>query len=222
MSDADKKTGGDDGQKTSEKTFNQAEVDRMMQARLAREREGMPKKIEEASLEALNKWREENGISDEVLQKISGLDEKDQKIKSLEKELGEMTKQINGLDETKGRYLAELRETRLKNAVLQAASGKAKDPNDVWVHIRDELGFNEETLQPVILGDDGKPSDKITLQDKVEKLLSEKSYLAQPVGTPGSGSRPGRSRAVGGEVKTFAEMSRTERAARLAQRLGGG
>jgi hypothetical protein len=172
----------------SEKVFSQDEVNGIIQARVSRLEDAWSKKVESMASDKLNTWREENGLTDEVIGKISGLDEKDRKIKEQEKELAAVANRAKSLEEKTTKYLSELRGVKVRNAIYSAAQGKARDLDVVAQLLQDRIGFDEETLEPVVYDSDGKTKSKKTIEDTVTELLSTKDFLAAPTGGPGSGS----------------------------------
>lgn len=174
-------------------SYSAEDVEAIVEARLMRERAKMearmggPKALEE--LEALRKEREdrERKRAEEQGNYQAALASKDEAFAA------ERTKYAETLNQIK----AELRKDRVRSAIVAAAAdARAINADQVADLLENRrVTLDDETLQTVCLGPDGRPMFKngkpMAVKDLVAEYLEDNPHLVHAAGTGGAGSRGG-------------------------------
>jgi hypothetical protein len=195
--------------------FTQEQVDRMVKDRLARQDKKWQGKVDQAVSGALESFRDEHGLSEEVLTKLGDGDKTKSEMRKLK---GEATKARNESEEWKGKYeklYSRYSDAVTRDAVLQEAQGKVVDGGlgDVWLNLKDNLRIDDGDYSAYTVDSKGEPSGK-TVGDLVSDLLTKKPYLAKPLGGNGAGSRvanPGAAPAEGSSTSDTQHIAQTLR-----------
>jgi len=185
----DAQGGGAGGTEPTVKTYSQDEVNRTVKDRLARQTAKHEAAVSLARTDAVSAWREENGITDDTIQKLQGEDKTHADLKRIAKEKAEIEKRHGDLQ---GRFQlanSKLVDGLTRSAVLGEAAKKSVDPESVYLHLRDRLKV-EDDYSVTILGEDGEPAHGSEIADIIDDLLIKKPFLAKPTGDSGGGARP--------------------------------
>jgi len=166
---------------TDDKTFTQADVDRIVQERLARVKTEPP-----ADYEALKAAKKE----------LDDLKAKDQT------ELQAALAKIETLTVERDKVVAErdgaagaVKELQLRNAVVAAAAkAKAVDPDDIWALLPKDA---------VTIGDDGQVTGA---ENAVKALLEAKPHLVGKTTVP----RPDPAQGQRGDAKDYGSAGKAE------------
>jgi len=179
---------GDDGQRrqSDARTLTSAELNAIIERRVGKEREKFRKTLDNERVSAVQEWRDEMGLDDDTLGKVSKQDEVTKQIRDLNKTIKAKDKEIESLSGRLKTVEPKLRETLTRDAVIKAAAGKAVDPEDVWLRAAPHLEVGDDWGLTVL--QDGEASD-LTVDKFVEQLLASHKHLAMPQGQAGAGSR---------------------------------
>ena len=97
MADGDTQTdavkSGEDTHSSDSAGSQKVDINQIVRDRLARERKKWESRLPQIAEEAIAAWREEMGLTDEVLEKISDTDKTSAELKKLQKELKQYQKQ---------------------------------------------------------------------------------------------------------------------------------
>ena len=171
-----------------EKQYSQNELNNIIGTRLIREREKLQKDIDSKIQSAIEDWKTQNGIDETTLEKISQVETTESKINRFKLEASNYQKQIESLSKEKESISSKLHKQITKGAVFNAASKLTRDPDTVWLHLKDSLTVDDELNVYV-----KKDEDLKTIEETIQTLLEDKPFLAKPTGYPGGGSTPYKS-----------------------------
>lgn len=178
------------------------------------------RKVASMVTEGIEAWREEQGLDDETVAKVSNLDDTQREMRALKSKLGKVEKEANALRESEAKVKTMLRENITKTKVLSVAAEKSRDPESVWLHIAPRLDMDMDTLEPVILDSNGDRDHDATVEALVSDLLASKPHLEAPTGKPGSGHKPHKADSVVTDDAKPVD-SREARIAALSAQYGG-
>jgi hypothetical protein len=170
------------------KTYTQEEVNRLIEDRLSRAKTSAEKRTEKAQQEAVARWRDEHGLTDEAIQRLQGEDKATSDLRRIAKEKADLEKRHADLENRFGLAHARLVNDVTRAAVIAEAAKKSVDPESVYLHLKDRLKV-EDDYSVTILGPDGEPAHGSEISDIVQELLNQKPFLARPTGEDGAGSR---------------------------------
>lgn len=204
---ADGDTDADGTNKGKEKTFTQAELDQVVEARLKRERAALEKKVADATKAESDKAATLQKQLDEITARLedagkSGADKElaqlKREVQALNQKLGDATKSVETLTKERDTALARHRD-EVVSTRFQAALGTAKV-------LPTALGKAAALLKAeaqVELGDDGKLQvtwngriyDEAKLSQLGKDFLADNAFLAAHPGggtgtQQGAGQRP--------------------------------
>jgi hypothetical protein len=174
---------------TGERKFTQAEINRIVESRLSKYKAKVDKDKATLAEDAVSTWRDEMGIDDDALSKITKHDDVTKEMRAIKSEATKAKNELAKTQEELKRTVGVLEDTKTREAVFSAAAGKARDPEAVFALLRPKLKFDVEALDVTILGDDGEPAHGKTIPQSIDELLAAKPFLAMPTGNPGAGSR---------------------------------
>lgn len=172
--------------------FTQEHLDRAINERLSRQERAFEKKLAEAQQAAVDAFRDERGLSDDAIAKLSTGDE--EKL-GMKRELAKL-KGLHTQNESKAEKMRSVLMSKLVDeAVLKAAAPKAAngDPEPILAMLKQQgkIRVSEEDWTAYVADDKGEPSGR-TIEDLVDELLTRKPQLAAAAGNYGAGSRPSR------------------------------
>lgn len=191
-------------------SMTQDELNDIIEARLARERQRWEQKLggpgAADELERLRKAAaERKRLDDEARGNYE---------RALAAKDDEWGKQIKEREDRLAALRAELRKDRVRGAIIAAAAeARALKPDQLADLLEGRrVTLDEESLSVVVLDPAGKPwfphGKPASVQHLVEAYLAENPHLAQASGTGGAGSRGGASTSeAGGGVQETAEMA---------------
>jgi len=192
--DTDTETSGEsksDSESTG-KTFTQKELDAIIDRRLKKQEAKFTKLLESTKGDAIAEWREEQGLDDEVLEKLGeGRGVEDQLKSEIRKLKTEATKAKNSLESMSEKYsklMSSNKEAQINDALLREAAGKFVNPQHAVALLKDRFVYDESEHAVFISDEKGEPS-ALTVKELVEGLLESDPHLALPKGLPGAGSR---------------------------------
>ncbi len=203
-----------------EKTYTQQEMDSIIQKRLDRERASAAKrhdgKLSSAAADAVQQWRDEQGLDDDALEKFAGMDKAGAEARTMK---GQLTKATKAADRLRGeRDAARDVATRMltRDAVISEAAKVANDPEDIWLRMQSRIRVADDYSGVELLDLNGDLSDE-TMADAVKGILEKSPHLAKPTGAAGSGGRPSVTGPSNGNPKQGQKMSRADRLSALSQ-----
>jgi hypothetical protein len=188
------------------KTYTQDEVNRFVADRLQRDRVSSEKKLEQAREDAVSTWREQNGLTDDILQKLEGEDKTHADLKKIAREKSELEKAHESLKSKFDLAHGKLVDSLTRSAVLSKAAELSVDPESVYLHIRGRLK-TEDDYTVTVLGDDGSPAHGSEIGDLITELLERKPFLKKATGDEGGGARPN---GTGGRRQTGPDLGTRE------------
>lgn len=204
--------------KADGKLFSQADLDRLVGERLAKEKTKAGKIAEQVASEAVSRWREENGLDDDALELWKKRDEAQASARQQKAELTKARNEAEAIRKKHEATAAKLDATLRSEAILRAATGKSHAPQDVVLHLLPRIKMLED-FSVVVVDEKGEPTAK-DIDTAVKELLEQKPYLAVATGNfNGAGSR-GTETIPAAEGKEFWRSS-TGRAAHIAKAAGG-
>jgi hypothetical protein len=120
-------------------------------------------------------------------------------VKKLKKELAEAREKAQRADQLE-QEIAEVRDTRLENDLLQTNDGVKEDLQDIFLEVaKDRFEYDEEDDDFYPVDDDGNPQYGKTTEDVVEDILDSRPSLARdtevsggPDTEPGGTDRAGK------------------------------
>lgn len=212
-----------------DKKFSQDEMDKVAKERAARAARAERKRVTEeleATLSdrvaaAIEQFRAENGLSDDVLANLPKAAKLEAEAARNERLAKEREDAVGKLEARNQQLLGELRQHRINEAAQTAAAKRGALRSDqVAKLLADRFDMDAETLDPVVL-ENGKPSSK-TIDDVVGEFLAdpENKHLVAPSGARGAGSivrSPGTASAPQGLDPDDPAVTK----AALAQAFGG-
>ena len=183
-----------DQQTEDQGRFTQEDLERKIGARLARQERQFEERLDSVFEERLAQWRDENGITDEALERLDQRPEVERQVSTIKGKLTSAEKKLAAATAEAGRMRAHLLDTTGRSAVMSAAlEAGSVDPESVFLHVSasGRLTVDQDSFKPVILDANGDPGPDTTIKDLVQKTLDARPNLAKPRGTSGAGSRPG-------------------------------
>lgn len=171
------------------KIFSQEEVNAHVAGRVAKMKRDLEKVLEQEKLAAISAWRDEQGITDDVVGELSKRDEKKAAEKKLQKEYQNIQKERDQFRVELDTLRKQVEDSAIKTAIISSASGKAIDPNIIHKIFLDRVKYDQESKSVVLLEEDGTPSTK-KLDAAISEYLDANKFLAAPSGSAaGAGSR---------------------------------
>ena len=193
-------------QKTSEKTFNQEALDKIVHYRIQEERRKYDKILTE------QKQKDEEALKDKEIKEAKS---KQDLEKVMQQRLAEKEEEIT-------KYRSQIKTDRVDNSILSIASNnKAINPQQVVSLIKNEVRLSDDNRIEVLDGNSNiRYNDKgelLTIEQRVKEFLDANPHFRQ-----GSLSGTGSQSSVGGKtVKPFniqdLDMSKPEDRAKYAE-----
>jgi hypothetical protein len=165
-----------------EKKFTQSDLDRIIKDRMGRFEKKLKDQHDSAITQALENYRSENGIDDEILEKVKGYDEKDSESRKIRKEYQRLEKEKLSYEQKYNSLRKMHEDTVTRSAIISAAASKAISPENVWKIIRDEIKVDED--MKVYVMKDGERSD-VDVNEFVSDFLNNNKYLLAPTSSRG-------------------------------------
>jgi hypothetical protein len=162
------------------KSYSQADLDRLVGERLNREKSKTTKQVEQARAEAVQAWREENGLDDDALELWKKRDESQSAARAQKSQLTKAQNEAESWKKKHDNVFSKLDSTLRSEAILRAATGKSHAPQDVVLHLLPRVKVLED-FSIAVVDDKGEPSGK-DIETAVADLLEQKPYLALPTG----------------------------------------
>lgn len=154
------------------------------------------KKVASMVADGIEAWRDEQGLDDDTVAKVSGLDDTQREMRGMKSQLGKAEKELIKLRESESKIKAMLKTNVTKTKVLSIAAEKSRDPESVWLHIAPRLDLDMDTLETVIRDENGDRDHDATVEALVTDLLASKPHLEAPTGHSGSGHKAHKPDAV--------------------------
>jgi hypothetical protein len=202
-----------------ETKFSQSDLDNIVQKRLAAERAKFERSQSDLVANALAEFRAEHGLDDEVLAKVAKSDQTAAEIRKLKAANTRLQNQLETAETMLSNRTQKLTETLTSSALMKVATKESPYPDQVWLNLKDSLGY-DENYNVFVKDAEGNPSDT-TINDLVKNFLTEHSYLANPLPIgKGGGSGPSKPTANPGNKPDFSD--REARLAHVAKAFGKG
>ena len=219
QADAENQPGS--GNDTPEKIYTKEDMQGAAKKRIERLNLSWQKKMDSAIPDAIEAWRDEQGLTDEAIAKLTGSDEQATALRKSQAQLKKFERERSGLEDVSEARAKKLEGILGKQAVITAAvAAGAKDPDDIWAMCKRSVQVNREEWTAEVIDKSGEVQDQ-TIGDLVSGLLTDKPYLANASGSRGSGSNGPANGAAqqqdDGRPKTFEEA-----AAYMATHFPGG
>ena len=190
----DEVTTAPDQGSVGQRQFSQEDLDRHIQARLAKETRKFEERLQAATEQHLTQWREERGLTDDALEQMDQRPAVEREVSVYKGKLTSMEKKLAAAQDQAARMRSRLLDTAGRDAVVrEALAAGSVDPESVFLHVMasGRLTVDQETFRPVILDEHGDPDPETKISDLVSQTLDARPNLAAPRGSSGSGSRPG-------------------------------
>ncbi len=171
------------------KVFTQKDLESLWGQRLTKERQSFKAKQTEIADEAVKAWREENGITDDILEKLSKVEQTVIEARKIKTESTKLSNEHQKTQEKLNKIQSKLFDALTRDAVFTVASGKTVSPKHLWLDIKSRMKIDEDTLKVYLVDENGERDDTLTLDTLVGKTLEENPWLAMPTGLPGSGNQ---------------------------------
>lgn len=177
----------------SEKTYTQADVDKILESRLGRQKKSISKNYEQQiqshAEQALAQWREEHGLSDEALEKFQTIDKSAHEIRTAKYEAAKATKALEAQVEMVSTLESALRRERVDKAILAAAASKANNPDEIVHLLKSRVDVDPDNgYEPFVIDDKGESTGQ-TISELVVSYLENNPHHLKPVAGVGSGSK---------------------------------
>lgn len=168
--------------------FTQADIDRVVSERLARNSEAFEKRLSKVQEESVTAFREERGLTDDVLSRLSTVDSEKLTLKTEIKQLKQLLTDLEGKHAP---AVGRLRTLIVDDAVTRVAAPLAAngDTEPILALLKPSLKIDEKDWKAYHTDPNGEPSGK-SIEDAVKELLERKPQLAAATGRHGSGSPP--------------------------------
>ena len=168
----------------NERTYTQSDVDNIIGKVKSRIQDKTLSKIDEVKAQAINEWRESNGLTDDILNQVVNRDAHKLEISKRDSELKKVQ---NAYSELEKKYTSE-RQQRVDMMTRTHVFGLANrlesnDPDTVYLWLRESLAVDDEGS---IYMKDGS-----SVEDAVKKLLNDKPHLRRSTIQSGGGNASG-------------------------------
>lgn len=119
-------------------------------------------------------------------------------VKELKKELAETREKAQRADELE-QQIADVRDTRLENDLLQSTDGVKSDLEDIFLQVaKDRFTYDEDDDSFYPTDDDGNPQFGKSTEDVVEDILDDRPSLARDTEVSGGpDTEPGGTETAG-------------------------
>jgi len=168
----------------TERTYTQADVDNIIGKVKSRLQEKQTSKMDELKNQAIEEWKQENGITDDILNQIANRDSHKLEISKRDNELKKLQTTLTDLEK---KYTSErnLRTDMMTRTHVSSLANKleSNDPDTVYLWLKDSMVIDEEGS---VLMKDGS-----SVEDAVRKLLNDKPHLRRSTLQSGGGSASG-------------------------------
>lgn len=169
---------------TTERTYTQADVDNIIGKVKSRLNEKSMSKAEELRNQAIEEWRQENGLTDDILNQVANRDSHKLEISKRDNELKKLQTTLADLEK---KYTSErsLRTDMMSRTHVFGLANKleSNDPDTVYLWLKDGLVIDDEGS---ILMKDGS-----SVEDAVKKILNDKPHLRRSTIQTGGGGASG-------------------------------
>lgn len=188
----------------------------MISERLSRSEKAAEKRIAEATEAAIAAFREERGLTDDVISKIATVDSEKLALKNEVKHLKKTLTETEGKHGSAAERLRALLvdESVTKHAAPLAANG---DVEPILALLRPRVKVDEKEWKAYVVDDKGEPTGE-SIEEAVRSLIEKKPQLAAATGRYGTGSQP---RAPGATRSNSTEDTPERRMAILGKAFGG-
>jgi len=195
--------------------FTQEDVNRMISERLSRSEKAAEKKLVEATESAIAAFREERGLTDDVISKIATVDSEKLALKN---EVKQLKKLHTELESRHGSAAERLRSLLVDESVIKVAAPVAAngDVEPILALLKPRVRVDEKEWKVYVVDDKGEPTGE-SIEDAVKNLIEKKPQLAAAAGRYGTGSQP---RAPGATRSNSSEDTPERRMAILGKAFG--
>jgi hypothetical protein len=223
---ADPGQAGGQQQAPAVKTYTQEEYNRAIGAVKAKVKDRLAAEhataLEQARTAAVDDWRTQNGITDEVQAELETRDQRAADLRKAQLESTARAKDLESLQVEHKSTQDQLFKVLGENAVYAECAGKCNNPRLLNLHIKDKRLVRVEKVdgvyKSVVYTEEGEPAHGSTIGDLVTSLLErdDMQALAVPTGGNGSGSRNGPEDGAGSNGKPDLLTKEGQRAALAA------
>ena len=171
-------------QTPAQKTYTQADIDNIVGKIKHAEKDKVGKLLAAERQRAIQEWREENGLTDEIISSVANKDTHQLELKKRENALKKLEEELSSAKQSESRIKELLHSHVAKNSVYEhAIANNSNDPDTVFLWLKDQIEFDEE-LKPYMRNGE-------TIEDAVKGLLRKKPNLVKSSVEHGGGGVKG-------------------------------